>query len=277
MAELGLMGVAVPAEYGGAGMDNVSYALRHGGDLRGCASCGVILSVNNSLVCDPISSSGAKRQKRRWLPDLSAGKQLGSFASRSRAPARRAAQKATAVKDGGDWILNGCKNFITNGAEATSVSSLHGGQAKGVKGITPISCRPMQGVFGRQEREEARHQGLSTSQINLDDVRVGADGLLAGEGQGFKVAMSTLDGGRIGIAAQALGIARKRPKRRAPTPWIARPLGSRLATCRPSVHARRHGDRARRRALAHLARRVLKDHGQRFTTGRRWPSSTPAR
>ncbi|MFC1610591.1 acyl-CoA dehydrogenase [Myxococcota bacterium] len=212
MAELGLMGVAVEADYEGAGMDNVAYALAMEEISAGCASCGVIMSVNNSLVCDPILKFGTEEQKKMWLPSLSTGRKLGCFAlSEPGTGSDAAAQKATAVKDGRDWILNGSKNFITNGNDADlCIVFAMGDKAKGVKGINAyLVPSDAKGYSVAKNEKKLGIKASSTSQINLDDVRVGPEGLLGAEGQGFKVAMTTLDGGRIGIAAQALGIARQ--------------------------------------------------------------------
>ncbi|MBI5510138.1 MAG: acyl-CoA dehydrogenase family protein [Deltaproteobacteria bacterium] len=212
MAELGLMGIAVPAEYGGAGMDTLSYALAMEEISAGCASCGVIMSVNNSLVCDPILKFGSDQQKKKWLPELASGKKLGCFAlSETGTGSDAAAQKATATKDASGWVLSGSKNFITNGNDADlCLVFAMGDKTKGVKGVNaylvPTDSR---GFSVAKNEKKLGIKASSTSQINLDDVRVGPEALLAGECQGFKVAMATLDGGRIGIAAQALGIARQ--------------------------------------------------------------------
>jgi butyryl-CoA dehydrogenase len=212
MAELGLMGVAVPAEYGGAGMDTVAYAVAMEEVSAGCASCGVIMSVNNSLVCDPLMKFGTDAQKKRWLPDLAVGKKLGCFAlSETGTGSDAAAQKTTVAKDGAGWVLSGSKNFITNGQQAhLCIVFAMADKAKGVKGINAyLVPTDSKGYSVAKNEKKLGIKASSTSQINLDDVHLGADALLAGEGQGFKVAMATLDGGRIGIAAQALGIARQ--------------------------------------------------------------------
>ncbi|MEK7703793.1 MAG: acyl-CoA dehydrogenase [Myxococcota bacterium] len=211
MSELGLMGIAVPSEYGGAGMDQLSYAIAMEEISAGDASCGVIMSVNNSLVCDPILKFGSDKQKKTWLPKLATGELLGCFAlSEPGTGSDAAAQSATAQRDGDGWVLNGSKNFITNGAEANlAIVFAMTDKAKGVKGISAFLVpTDAKGYSVAKNEKKLGIKASSTSQINLDDVRVGPEGLLAKEGDGFKVAMSTLDGGRIGIAAQALGIAR---------------------------------------------------------------------
>jgi len=215
MAELGLMGVAVPDEYGGSGMDNVSYALAMEEISRACASTGVIMSVNNSLVCDPILRFGTEAQKREFLPPLASGKQLGCFAlSEPEAGSDSAAQTTTATPeatgDGDTWVLQGTKNWITNGPVAdVAVLFAMTDRSKGHRGISAFIV-PMNtpGVRCGEPDDKLGIRGSKSSQVFLDDVRLPASALLGEVGQGFKVAMSTLDGGRIGIAAQALGIAR---------------------------------------------------------------------
>jgi butyryl-CoA dehydrogenase len=211
MAELGLLGIAVSEEFGGAGMDNVGYALAMEEVSRACASTGVIMSVNNSLVCDPIARFGTPEQKRRFLAPLASGKQLGCFAlSEPEAGSDAAAQRTTAVRDGDHFVLSGTKNWITNGPVAdTCVLFAMNDREKGHKGITAFIV-PMDtaGVRCGPPDDKLGIRGSQSCQIFLDDARLPADQVLGEVGQGFKVAMSTLDGGRIGIASQALGIAR---------------------------------------------------------------------
>ncbi|MEZ4272964.1 MAG: acyl-CoA dehydrogenase [Myxococcota bacterium] len=212
MAELGLMGVAVSTDLGGAGMDNLSYALAMEEVSAGCASCGVIMSVNNSLVCDPISKFGTEAQKKTWLPQLASGDKLGCFAlSEPSTGSDAAAQTTTAKSDGDEWVLNGSKNFITNGAEADlCIVFAMADKDKGVKGINAYLVPTQVAGFSVAKNEDKLGiKASSTSQINLDHVRLPQDALLGEVNKGFKIAMSTLDGGRIGIAAQALGIARQ--------------------------------------------------------------------
>ena len=212
MAELGFMGIAVDENFGGAGMDTVAYVLAMEEVSRACASTGVIMSVNNSLVCDPISKFGTEAQKREWLTPLAAGKLLGCFAlSEPEAGSDAAAQKTDAVKQAdGTWLINGTKNWITNGPVAdVCVLFTMNDRAAGHKGITAFIL-PMKtpGVRCGTPDDKLGIRGSKSAQIYLDDVRLPADALLGDVGGGFKVAMSTLDGGRIGIAAQAVGIAR---------------------------------------------------------------------
>ncbi|MCX5748362.1 MAG: acyl-CoA dehydrogenase [Proteobacteria bacterium] len=213
MAELGFLGMAIPESYGGAGLDHVSYAIAMEEISRACASTGVIMSVNNSLVCDPIYRFGTDAQKQEWLTPLASGKLLGCFAlSEPEAGSDAAAQKTTAERDpsGDGWVINGTKNWITNGPVAdVCVLFTMNDKAAGHKGITAFIL-PMdtKGVRCGPPDDKLGIRGSKSSQIYLDDVRLPA-GLVLGEvGGGFKVAMSTLDGGRIGIAAQAIGIAR---------------------------------------------------------------------
>lgn len=211
MAELGFLGIAVPEEFGGSGLDNISYALAMEEVSRACASTGVIMSVNNSLVCDPINRFGTEAQKREWLTPLASGKLLGCFAlSEPEAGSDAAAQKTTAEKHGEEWVINGTKNWITNGPVAdVCVLFTMNDKAAGHKGITAFIL-PMKtkGVRTGPPDDKMGIRGSKSSQIFLDDVRLTDAHLLGTVGGGFKVAMSTLDGGRIGIAAQALGIAR---------------------------------------------------------------------
>lgn len=209
--ELGLMGIAYPQEYGGAGMDFVSYFLAIEEISRWCASTGVIISAHSSLVCDPIYRFGTEEQKRKYLPDLLSGKKIGSFSlTEAQAGSDAGNTKTTAVKSGNKWILNGSKLFATNGAEADIfvliASTDPGKKTKGVSAF--IVEKDMPGYrIGKVERKLGI-RASSTAEIILENVEVPEENLLGELNQGFKVAMVTLDGGRLGIAAQALGIAR---------------------------------------------------------------------
>lgn len=209
--ELGLMGIAYPQEYGGAGMDFVSYFLAIEEISRWCASTGVIISAHSSLVCDPIYRFGTEEQKRKYLPDLLSGKKIGSFSlTEAQAGSDAGNTKTTAVKVGNKWILNGSKLFATNGAEADIfvliASTEPGKKTRGVSAF--IVEKDMPGYrIGKIERKLGI-RATSTAEIILENVEVPEENLLGELNQGFKVAMVTLDGGRLGIAAQALGIAR---------------------------------------------------------------------
>src|SRR6478672_8935238 len=211
MAELGFLGIAVPEQWGGAGLDHVSYALAMEEISRACASTGVIMSVNNSLVCDPINRFATDAQKEKWLKPLASGQLLGCFAlSEPEAGSDAAAQKTTAEKAGDGWLISGTKNWITNGPVAdVCVLFTMNDKAAGHKGITAFIL-PMKtkGVRCGTPDDKLGIRGSKSCQSFLDDVRLPDDAILGEVGGGFKVAMSTLDGGRIGIAAQALGIAR---------------------------------------------------------------------
>ncbi len=211
MAELNLLGVMVDPEYGGAGMDTVCYALAIEEVSAACASTGVIMSVNNSLVCDPIERNATPEQKVKFLTPLASGKKLGCFGlTEPNAGTDVAGQKTGAVLDGDSWVINGTKNFITNGREAdiavvfamTDKSAGHRGMSafiveKGTPGFSVGKVEDKLGICGS-----------STTELVFEDCRIPKENLLGKAGDGFKIAMVTLDGGRIGIAAQALGIAR---------------------------------------------------------------------
>ncbi len=211
MAELGFMGVAVPEEYGGAGMDNVCYAIAMEEIARACASTAVIMSVNNSLACDPILKFGTEEHKKKYLVPLAAGKTLGCFGlTEPGAGSDAGSQKTTAVRQGDHYIVNGTKNFITNAPQAdTCVLFTMTDKAKAHKGITAFIVEmKWPGVTVGKHENKLGIKASATASIIFEDVKVPVGNRLAGEGDGFKIAMHTLDGGRIGIAAQALGIAR---------------------------------------------------------------------
>jgi butyryl-CoA dehydrogenase len=211
MAELGFLGIAIPEQWGGSGMDHVSYVLAMEEISRACASTGVIMSVNNSLVCDPINRFGTDAQKKQWLVALASGKKLGCFAlSEPEAGSDSAAQRTTAVRDGNEWVLSGVKNWITNGPVANvAVLFAMTDRSLGNKGISCFIV-PMdwKGVRCGPPDDKLGIRGSKSCQIFLDDVRLPEGHLLGEIGSGFKIAMGTLDGGRIGIAAQAVGIGR---------------------------------------------------------------------
>jgi len=211
MAELGFMGIAVPEEYGGAGMDNVCYAIAMEEISRACASTAVIMSVNNSLACDPILKFGSEEIRREYLVPMASGKKLGCFGlTEPGAGSDAGSQKTTAVRDGDSYVVNGTKNFITNAPQAdTCILFAMTDKAKAHKGITAfVVDMKWKGVSLGKHEKKMGIRASATSSIVFEDVRVPAKNRLGSDGDGFKVAMSTLDGGRIGIAAQAIGIAR---------------------------------------------------------------------
>ena len=211
MGELGFLGIAVPEEYGGAGMDYVSYALAVEEISRGCGSVGVILSAHHSLAVDPILKFGTEEQKRRWLAPLASGEAVGCFAlSEPGSGSDAAGMKTTAVRDGDGWVINGSKNFITNAPKAAvCVCFAITNREQGHRGISAFLV-PMdaKGVEVGPHDKKLGIRAAWSAPLYLEDIRLPGEALLAREGDGFKVAMATLDGGRIGIAAQAVGIAR---------------------------------------------------------------------
>ena len=211
MAELGLMGIEVPVDYGGSGLDTIAYVLAMEEISAACASTGVIMSVNNSLVCDPLVKFATEEQKQQWLTPLAAGERLGCFMlSEPEAGSDAAAQTTLATRDGDDYVINGTKNWITNGPQAdTGILFTMTDKPAGHRGITAfIIDMNAKGVRRGQKDDKLGIRASHSSQIFFDDHRVPVSQRLGEEGHGFKVAMSTLDCGRIGIAAQALGIAR---------------------------------------------------------------------
>ncbi len=210
LGELGFMGMNVPEQYGGAGLDTVCYVLAMEEISKACASTGVIMSVNNSLVCWPLETYATEQQKQKYLVPLAKGELLGAYClSEPNAGTDAANQMTTARLEDGQWIINGMKNFITNGAHAdvllvfaqTNPELKH----KGIRAFIVEKTDPGFAVIRKEEKMGIR--ASDTAQLALDNVKVGPERVLGDEGTGFKIAMSTLDGGRIGIAAQALGIS----------------------------------------------------------------------
>ncbi|MCC7442252.1 MAG: acyl-CoA dehydrogenase family protein [Bdellovibrionales bacterium] len=211
MGEMGLMGIMVPEEWGGAGMDAVSYAMAMEEIAAACASTAVVMSVNNSLVCMPILAYGTVDQKERFLRPLAEGKKLGCFAlSEPGHGSDPAGLECAATKVPGGYRIKGSKNWISNGREADlCLLFATMDRAKNHKGICAfIVDTKTEGFQVSKLEDKLGICGSSTAQLFFDDVFVADGDLLGKEGEGFKIAMSTLDGGRIGIAAQALGIGR---------------------------------------------------------------------
>jgi butyryl-CoA dehydrogenase len=211
MASLGFLGIYVPESYGGAGLDALSYALVTEEINRACASTGVVMSSHVSLVVDPLLHYGSDAQKDRFLRPLASGEKLGCFAlSEPASGSDAAAMRMSARRDGDAWVLNGTKNFITNGASAdiTLVFAQTDARAKH-RGIAAFLVEKGTGGFSVGKLEHKLGiRGSDTAQLVFQDCRVPAANLLGEVGEGFKIALSTLDGGRISIAAQAVGIAR---------------------------------------------------------------------
>ena len=211
LGQLGIMGCFVPESYGGAGSDYVGYALAVEELSAACAATGVIFSAHASLATWPILGLGTEEQRRRYLPRLASGEWLGCFAlSEPSSGSDAASIRTTARRDGDSYVLNGTKNFITNGPDASlaivfaTLDSTRGNQ--GLAAFIVETGSPGWEVVRVEEKMGIR--GAHSAQLAFTDLRVPKENLLGREYEGFKVAMKTLDGGRIGIAAQAIGIAR---------------------------------------------------------------------
>ena len=205
-----MMGIPFSREYGGAGADYLSYILAVEELSKKCGTTGVVLSAHTSLGTWPIEHFGTEEQKNKYLPDLCTGKKLAAFGlTEPNAGTDAAGQQTTAVKDGDDYILNGTKFFITTAGEAdVYVIFAMTDKTKGTHGISAfIVEKGMPGFTVGQHEKKLGIRGSATSELIFNNVRLSKDHLLGQEGKGFKIAMMTLDGGRIGIAAQALGIA----------------------------------------------------------------------
>lgn len=210
LAELGLAGITFPEEYGGVGADYISYAIAVEELSRVDASVGVTVSAHSSLCCNPIHLFGTANQKQKYLTDLAQGKKLGALGlTEAMAGSDASATRTTAVREGNEYVINGSKIFITNGFEAdTYVVTAQMDKSKGNKGIAAfIMEKGMPGfTFGKKEKKMGIRSS-ATYELVFNNVRIPVENLLGEEGQGFKIAMVTLDFGRIGIASQALGIA----------------------------------------------------------------------
>ena len=210
MARYGMLGVPFPKKYGGAGGDHISYAITVEELARCCATTAVICSAHTSLCCWPIYNFGTEEQKMKYLPDLLSGKKLGAFGlTEPGAGTDAAGQQTKAVLDGDEWVLNGSKVFITNGGQAqVYVVMAMTDKSKGNKGITAFIVEDTDPGFSIGKIEDKMGiSGSSTAELIFQNCRIPKDRLLGKIGKGFNVAMATLDGGRIGIASQALGIA----------------------------------------------------------------------
>jgi butyryl-CoA dehydrogenase len=219
MADLGFLGMAIPREYGGAGLDTLSYALAMEEISAACASCGVIMSVNNSLFCDPVYKFGTDEQKKNVLTPVASGKKLGCFGltePMSGSDAQTMATSAVKSADGG-WVLNGAKNWITNGPHADfiivfAVTERGAPAADGRPKLKHTAFLVEKGTPGFTQNAKDHKLGIHAAHsctVFFENCRVDDSAIVGKVGDGFKVAMATLDGGRIGIACQALGIARQ--------------------------------------------------------------------
>lgn len=214
MARCGFMGIPVPKEYGGQGCDVLSYVMCVEELAKACGTTAVILSAHTSLCIDPILTYGTEQQKQNYIPDLAAGRKLGAFAlTEPGAGTDAQGQQTKAVLDGDQWVLNGSKCFITNGKEAdvyiiiavTGTVEKRGKKSKEISAFIVEKGTPGFS-FGTKEKKMGI-RGSATYELIFDDCRIPKENLLGMKGKGFGIAMHTLDGGRIGIAAQALGLA----------------------------------------------------------------------
>lgn len=214
MAKYGLLGIPVPKEYGGQGCDPLTYAMCVEELAKVCGTTSVIVSAHTSLCIDPILTYGTEEQKKKYVPDLASGKKLGAFGlTEPGAGTDAQGQQTKAVLDGDSWVLNGSKCFITNGKQAdvyiiiavTGVVEKKGRKIKEISSFIVDKDTPGF-TFGTKENKMGI-RGSSTYELIFTDCRIPKDALLGAQGKGFAIAMHTLDGGRIGIAAQALGLA----------------------------------------------------------------------
>lgn len=210
MGELGFLGMMVSPEYGGGGMDTISYVLAMEEISKVDNSCSVIMSVNNSLVCWGLEKYGTEEQKRKYLPDLASGKKIGAFClSEPEAGSDATSQRTTAEDKGDHYLLNGTKNWITNGGTASVYLVM--AQTDPEKGHRGINCliveQDMDGFVVGAKEDKLGIRSSDTHTLIFNDVKVPKENRIGEDGFGFKFAMKTLAGGRIGIASQALGIA----------------------------------------------------------------------
>ena len=215
MAKLGFLGIPIPKEYGGQGCDPLTYAMCVEELSKVCGTTGVIVSAHTSLCCDPILTYGTEEQKQKYLVPLAKGEKLGAFGlTEPGAGTDAQGQQTKAVLDGDEWVLNGSKIFITNGKEAdvyvifavTGVTEDKKGRKKKMISAFIVEKGTPGFSFGTKEKKMGI-RGSSTYELIFTDCRIPKENLLGAEGKGFGIAMHTLDGGRIGIAAQALGLA----------------------------------------------------------------------
>ena len=214
MAQLGFLGIPVPKEFGGQGCDPLTYAMCVEELSKVCGTTGVVVSAHTSLCVDPIMTYGTPAQKQKFLPDLASGKKLGAFGlTEPGAGTDAQGQQTKAVLDGEEWVLNGSKCFITNGKEAdvyiviavTGKIEKRGRVSKEISAFIVEKGTPGF-TFGTKEKKMGI-RGSSTYELIFTDCRIPKENILGAKGKGFGIAMHTLDGGRIGIASQALGLA----------------------------------------------------------------------
>lgn len=210
LAKCGMLGINIPTQYGGSGADTLSYILAVEELSKVCATTGVIVSAHTSLCCDPLLHFGTEAQKQKYLVPLAKGEKLGAFAlTEPNAGTDAGSQQTTAVLDGDEYVINGSKIFITNAGYADIyIIFAMTDKSKGTKGISAFVIeKGMEGFSIGKKELKMGIRGSSTCELIFNNLRIPKENLLGKEGQGFKIAMQTLDGGRIGIAAQALGIS----------------------------------------------------------------------
>ena len=210
LGELGFMGMMVDPKYAGSGLDTISYVLAMEELSKIDASASVVVSVNNSLVCWGLDTFGSEAQKEKYLPKLASGKQIGAFCLSEPEAGSDATSQSTTAEDKGDYyLLNGTKNWITNGGTCEiALVVAQTDREKGHRGINVLIVeKGMEGFVVGQKEDKLGIRGSDTHTLLFNDVRVPKDNRIGDDGFGFKFAMKTLSGGRIGIAAQALGIA----------------------------------------------------------------------
>ncbi len=212
MGELGLMGIAIPEDYGGAGMDYVSYILAMIEISKGCASTGVIMSVNNSLYCFPVNTYGTHEQKLKYLTPVASGKAIGCYGlTEAGAGSDPASMRTTAVLDGDSWVVNGEKKFITSGNVADyCVLAAVTDREKGYKGISSfiVDLNNTPGFSVGRVEDKLGIKASGTAEMVFKDAHIPKENLLGEQGSGLRQMLTTLDAGRLGIGAQAVGIGR---------------------------------------------------------------------
>ncbi len=282
MAELGLMGVAIPQEHGGAGMDTLSYALAMEEISAACASCGVIMSVNNSLFCDPVYKFGSGDQKKRVLEPVASGRKLGCFGLTEPMSGSDAQTMVTSgEKTQGGFLLNGAKNWITNGPSADWIIVFAVTDRSGPK-VKHTAFLVERGTPGFTQNAADHKLGIHAAHsctVFFENCKVPDANIVGAVGDGFKVAMATLDGGRIGIACQAIGIARAAFERSVAYAKERKSFGVPIAQHQAIQFML--ADMATQidaaRLLAWRAAKMKDSRRAPLARRARWPSSTPAR